>query len=241
MTQSQKQEIINYTRWKNVPEGLLGIYDSFPKNRKARDRNGKLNVTVKKEASPKALINNKPLYSSEDFIEIYNELDWNRQGYLLKDNEEPIKRDLFAKWQVIKNTNMRQKPLPLKKDEKWHTSKWYKENFGVDPVKLNLPYAEVKNPHYSQGATMPLWEEQTVIDYKNETGVYKFKKRQEAGNKAYKTRMEKAKKYLEWFKQKKQVNRYDLCDEDKYKLNYLFKSYPFSFSLTKFGDVYYNS
>lgn len=66
-----------------------------------------------------------------------------------------------------------------------HTRKWYKENFGVDPLELGLPFVEVANPYYrSAGAPMKLWEEQAVLPYKNERGIEQFKKRHESGKKA---------------------------------------------------------
>jgi len=89
------------------------------------------------------------------------------------------------------------------KEDKWHTRKWYKQNFGVDPLKLNLPFIEARNPHYSKAAPMKLWKESDVLPFKSEEGIKKYQKRREAGLKASETR----KKHLkEWFTEIKSDN-----------------------------------
>ena len=85
----------------------------------------------------------------------------------------------------------------------WHTRKWYKEKFGVDPSKLDIEFIEVRNPHFSSASPMKLWEEKNVLPFKNKDGIKVYKKRKKAGVKAYCTR----KKHLkEWFKQVKSKN-----------------------------------
>ncbi len=90
------------------------------------------------------------------------------------------------------------------KDKKWHTLKWYKKQFGIDPLKLNIPYKEVKNPHYSSAAPMRLWEEKDVQPFKSEDGARLHAKRREAGIKAHQTRK---KRLIEWFKKVKTENK----------------------------------
>lgn len=62
-------------------------------------------------------------------------------------------------------------------EAKWHTRKWYKENFGVDPLELNLPFIQVKNPYYSKAAPMKLWKESDVLPFKSKKGIKKYIKR----------------------------------------------------------------
>ena len=47
-----------------------------------------------------------------------------------------------------------------------HTLQWYKENYGVDPLRLGIPYIEVPNPYYRSEARLKLWEEAEVYLYK---------------------------------------------------------------------------
>lgn len=91
-----------------------------------------------------------------------------------------------------------------KKEEGWHIKKWYKENYGVDPIKLGLPFKEVKNPHFSTAAPMKLWHEKDILPFRDDEGVKKYKKRSEAGQKAFKTRKARM---IEWFKQVKSANQ----------------------------------
>ena len=89
------------------------------------------------------------------------------------------------------------------KEDEWHIKKWYKENYGTDPLKLGLPFKEVKNPYYSKAAPMKLWCERDVLPFKDEKGVELFKKRSERGQKAFQTRKNHL---IEWFKQVKSGN-----------------------------------
>ena len=95
------------------------------------------------------------------------------------------------------------KRIPPAEKGKWHTSKWYRENFGVDPQKIGLPCKTVKNPVFSSTASMKLWLESAVAPHKNDKGIEKFKKRQEAGKKAFTTRRTKL---IEFFKDAKGRN-----------------------------------
>lgn len=83
-----------------------------------------------------------------------------------------------------------------KADGEWHTRRWYKEHFGVDPSKLELKPKLVPNPHFHSSAPMRLWLESDVLPFRSEEGVKAFKKRREAGLKGAKTRKENLK---EWF------------------------------------------
>jgi hypothetical protein len=89
------------------------------------------------------------------------------------------------------------------KKSDWHTRKWYKENYGVDPLKLTIPYIEKKNPYYSSASPMKLWKEDDVKPFKSEEGIEKFKKRREAGKKAFRTRR---KRLVKWFEEIKSNN-----------------------------------
>ena len=82
------------------------------------------------------------------------------------------------------------------KEDKWHTRKWYKENLGVDPSKLELRFVEAKNPYYSKAAPMKLWKESDISSFRDEDGIRKYAKRKEAGQKAFVTRKNNLK---EWF------------------------------------------
>jgi len=77
-----------------------------------------------------------------------------------------------------------------------HTLKWYKENFGVSPVALGLPFVEKKNPYYSSGSPMKLWEEEDVLPFKSDVGIAKHQVRKAAGTKAYQT---KKTNLIKWF------------------------------------------
>ncbi|MCK4526206.1 hypothetical protein KAW18_02445 [candidate division WOR-3 bacterium] len=87
-----------------------------------------------------------------------------------------------------------------KKQDSLHIKKWYKENYGVDPIKLKLPFKEVKNPYFSSAAPMKLWDEKDVLPFKNEAGIKRYSERSNAGKKAFKTRKIRM---IEWFKQVK--------------------------------------
>lgn len=92
-------------------------------------------------------------------------------------------------------------PLDLDKsrkqdNDKWHTMKWYKEHYGVDPLKLGLNPKLVSNPHFRSSAKMRLWSESEVMPFRSEEGIEAFKKRREAGLKGARTRRDKLKK---WF------------------------------------------
>jgi hypothetical protein len=85
----------------------------------------------------------------------------------------------------------------------WHTRKWYKERFGVDPKKLNIPSVEARNPHYRWAASMLLWREEDVLPFNSDEGVRKYQVRKEAGRKAHETRKTRL---VEWWKQVKTDN-----------------------------------
>ena len=87
-----------------------------------------------------------------------------------------------------------------KKQDSWHIKKWYKENYGVDPIKLNLLFREVKNPYFSSAAPMKLWNEKDVLPFKNKVGIKRYNERSNAGKKAFETRKTRM---IEWFKQVK--------------------------------------
>lgn len=72
--------------------------------------------------------------------------------------------------------------------ESWHTKRWYKENFGVDVTKLNIMPKEVKNPHYRSAPPMKLWKESDILPFKSDKKIQQFKKRSEAGKRAFETR-----------------------------------------------------
>lgn len=90
-----------------------------------------------------------------------------------------------------------------KKEEGWHIGRWFKENYGVDPLKLGLPFKEVKNPYYSKATPMKLWHEKDVLPFKDRKGIELFRKRSEGGKKAFETRKTRL---IEWFKQVKSDN-----------------------------------
>jgi len=92
---------------------------------------------------------------------------------------------------------MKKSRIPPAEKGKWHTSKWYREHFGVDPKKIELPCKTVRNPFISSGPPMNVWLESAVEPHKNQKGIEKFKKRQEAGKKAFTTRRTKL---IEFFK-----------------------------------------
>jgi hypothetical protein len=81
-------------------------------------------------------------------------------------------------------------------EERWHTRKWYKENFGIDPAKLDLHPIQKKNPYYSTAAPMKLWRESDVLPFKDDKGIKTYAKRKEAGKKAHETRKNHLK---DWF------------------------------------------
>lgn len=88
-------------------------------------------------------------------------------------------------------------------ESKWHTRKWFLENFGVDPLTLSIPPKEVRNPYYSRAAPMKLWKEGDILPYKSEHGIQGYAKRRQAGHKAYETRKHRL---IEWWKQVKTEN-----------------------------------
>ena len=90
-----------------------------------------------------------------------------------------------------------------KKEDGWYIRKWYKENYGADPLKLGLPFKEVKNPYYSKASPMKLWREMDVLPFKDEKAIEIFKKRSERGQKGFQTRKTRL---VEWFKQVKSDN-----------------------------------
>jgi hypothetical protein len=91
----------------------------------------------------------------------------------------------------------------------WHTRKWYKEHFGVDPTKLDIQPTEAENPHYRSAAPMLLWKEEDVSLFRSEDGIEKYAKRKAAGQKAYETakkkreaaREQEKRQLTEWWKQ----------------------------------------
>jgi hypothetical protein len=84
-----------------------------------------------------------------------------------------------------------------------HTQKWVLANYGVDPLKLPIPFREVENPHYSSAPPMKLWNEEDVSPYRDQKGVDRHRVRSEAGKKGAETR----KKNLRgWFEQIKSDN-----------------------------------
>jgi len=89
------------------------------------------------------------------------------------------------------------------KEDRWHTRKWFKENFGVDPLKLDLPYVETRNPYYAKAAPMKLWKESDVSPHRDEKGIKRYAKRKKAGQKAFNTRKNNLK---EWFTTAKNNN-----------------------------------
>jgi len=72
-----------------------------------------------------------------------------------------------------------------KKESGWHTQRWYKENYGIDPMKLALPYKEADNPYYRTSPPMKLWNKEAVLPFKNEEGIEKFRRRKESGKKPF--------------------------------------------------------
>lgn len=92
---------------------------------------------------------------------------------------------------------MKKSKVPPEEKGKWHTSKWYREHFGVDPLELDLPYEAVKNRYYRSGPMVKLWKEADVIPYKNKKGIDSAKRRKEAGERAFTTRRTKL---IEFFK-----------------------------------------
>ncbi|HEX7033754.1 MAG TPA: hypothetical protein VF172_12215 [Nitrososphaera sp.] len=85
----------------------------------------------------------------------------------------------------------------------WHTRKWYQQNFGVDPLKLQLPYKEVLNPYYRRSASpMKLWDEQVVLPYRDQRGIEEYARRSERGKKAAATRKKNLVELFSFFKQK---------------------------------------
>ncbi len=71
---------------------------------------------------------------------------------------------------------------------KFHTAKWYKENWGADPLKLGLPYEEAENPYYKSGPPMKLWTEDDVLPYRSEKEKQQHQKRSESAITAAETR-----------------------------------------------------
>ena len=93
--------------------------------------------------------------------------------------------------------------MNLKKEKRpttWHTRNWYKAEFGVDPLSLNLPFKEVPNPHYRRAPAMKLWDEQAVLPFKNERGIEKHHARSKAGQKAANTRKKNLVDLFSFFK-----------------------------------------
>ena len=84
-----------------------------------------------------------------------------------------------------------------------HTLNWYKENFGVSPLALGLPFIEKKNPHFSSGSPMKLWDEEAVLPFKSVEGIQKHQVRKEAGKKAHQTRKVNL---IKWFESVKSDN-----------------------------------
>lgn len=74
---------------------------------------------------------------------------------------------------------------------KWHTTKWYKDNWKVDPQKSHVPFKEVKNPYYpSAGAPMKLYLEDDVAQIKDTDKQKEFAKRHDTAKQAAQTRKE---------------------------------------------------
>jgi hypothetical protein len=99
--------------------------------------------------------------------------------------------------------NGRVRVAEQKREDKWHTRKWFKENYGVDPSKLGLPFDEAENPYYSKAAPMKLWRESDVSPHRDEDGIKRYAKRKEAGKKAFISRKTNLK---EWFTAAKKDN-----------------------------------
>lgn len=66
----------------------------------------------------------------------------------------------------------------------FHTRAWFKENFGVDPLKLNIPFKTAPNPHHKKAAPMKIWKESNILPFKSTAGIEKHKKAVERGKKA---------------------------------------------------------
>lgn len=87
-------------------------------------------------------------------------------------------------------------PQLAAEEKKRHTLKWFKENYGVNPLKLGIPFVEAPNPHYRSAAPMKLWSEAQVEPFKNQTGIEKFAKKRRSGQRAAETRRKNVKT---WF------------------------------------------
>jgi hypothetical protein len=91
----------------------------------------------------------------------------------------------------------------------WHTRKWYKEHFGVDPTRLPIQPLEAVNPYYRSAAPMLLWREEDVSLFRSEDGIERYARRRAAGQKAYETakkkreaaREQEKRQLIEWWKQ----------------------------------------
>ena len=92
---------------------------------------------------------------------------------------------------------------------RWHTCKWYKEHFGVDPTRLPVQRLEAVNPYYRSGAPMLLWNEEDILPFRSEDGIKRYAKRRAAGQKAYEAaerkreaaREREKRRLIEWWKQ----------------------------------------
>jgi hypothetical protein len=81
--------------------------------------------------------------------------------------------------------------------DKRHTRDWYRATFGVDPLKMGLPYETAPNPYYRRaGVPMKLWRESQVLPHKSTTGIETYNKRSQTGKAAYQARRQRTKEWL---------------------------------------------
>jgi hypothetical protein len=108
-------------------------------------------------------------------------------------NRKEVRRYL-EKWLSLYRQTDSSPNAPLPRFE-MRTRKWFKENYGADPLKLKLPYVERIN-RYKQ--PYKLWPVVEVEPFRSEKGIELFKKRSEAGKKAFETmKRNLAKRYEE--------------------------------------------
>lgn len=88
-----------------------------------------------------------------------------------------------------------------RKQTKWHTRKWYKQNYGIDPETTGIPPKLVKNPHYSKAPKMKLWRENQLKPYKSDQGIQEYQRRSASGKKAFET---KRNNLVKWWEETKQ-------------------------------------
>lgn len=90
-----------------------------------------------------------------------------------------------------------------KKQTEWHTGKWYKQYYGVNPEETEIPPKLVENPYYRTAPRMKLWKETEMRPYRNDDGVQRFQTKSAAGKKAFQT---KRNNIVNWWQEKKQEN-----------------------------------